>query len=365
MSGTLSDGRLDILGHVLKLTYGRIFPYVHLQDFLDDYNANTKVKSNYLKGEIAVQTTAPRYLSHIDLSTLPAYSKLARTFINRVSLNDANVKDVITLPTFSEKVIKVVPTIEHKNYYNVVIKTIKDELSSMQAANWTIALNLISPLIEASNNPPEYRVKKNQKLNKLLSLVDNCEGKTAVFCCRVDSARKVHQALQEKYNINAIRLYANDKECRPKTLNAQRREDLVCRFLYDPDVRVGTFSINLAAESIDLNVAEQVIFYDFPWQPVKIQQAKYRVIRPGSPVDHVNIIYLYNQGMIDQHQYTLLKERDKSSTALLDFDPTAMTQSSLAVIDTSELIKRTISTGLQLDLSEIPDEIDLDDDVPF
>lgn len=348
LSGTLSDGRLDLLAHILTLVYKDNLEY-STNEFVEEFRgAGVTVKSNYLRGEEQVTNVSTRYLSHLDITKLPQYSNLAQQFIHRVSLNDPNIIDVVKVPTYTEYAIGVVPTIEHRTLYINTINNIRSKLVNAQSSNWTIALNVINPLLQQANNPDSKEVKVNRKLEKLLELVANCPNKTVIFVNQVQTARFLQQVLFELYSINSLRLYAYDEECNPKTLSSSKREALVCRFLYDPMVRVGVFSINLSAESIDLNVAEQVIFYDYPWQSIKLQQAIFRAVRPGSPIDHIKVYYLFNKGMIDQHQYNLLNERKKSSLAMLDFDPTALRGQDLSVIDTSQLITRTINTSNSL-----------------
>ena len=348
LSGTLSDGRLDLLSHILDMVYGKDMEYSK-NEFLEEFRgAGTSIKSNYLRGEEQVSNISTRYLSHLDITKLPQYSNLAQRYIHRVSLNDPHIIDVVKVPTYTEYGVGIVPTIEHRTLYLNTINNIRTKLINAQSSNWTIALNVINPLLQISNNPSSKEVGVNRKLEKLLELVASCKNKTVVFVNQIDTARYLQQVLYAKYSINSLRLYAYDDQCNPKHLSASKREALVCRFLYDPMVRVGVFSINLASESIDLNVAEQVIFYDYPWQSIKLQQAIYRAVRPGSPMNHIKVYYLYNKGMIDQHQYNLLNERKKSSLAMLDFDPTALRGQDLSVINTSTLITRTINTEKEL-----------------
>lgn len=342
LSGTLSDGRLDLLIHITSLVYRKNLPYSKY-NFLAEFQINTTVTTNYIKGEEPVSKVSTRYLPHLDITKLPLYADFAQQFIHRVSLNDPNVSSVIKLPTYSENEIRIMPTIEHREYYHNVFESVKERLESVQDASWTIALNSINPLLRASAFcPPTIR---NNKLEKLLELVADCGGKTVIFVNQIETGRILHEIFKKIYNINALRLYAQDPNCKPKVLSASKREALVCRFLFDPSVKVGIFSINLAAESIDLNSASQVIFYDYPWQAIKLQQAIYRAVRPGNPISHIKVNYLYNSGMIDRHQYYLLNERKKSTNAMLDFDPTNLKGQDLSVLDTTELIKRTLASG--------------------
>lgn len=341
LSGTLSDGRLDLLIHIAKLVYGSYLGYTK-QTFIDEFKVHKTVETNYLKGEEPVSQISTRYLPHLDITKLPQYASFAQTYIHRVSLNDPNVKDVVRLPSYIEHEVKIVPSLKHRQFYHDTLTSLREKLTNIQDSSWTIALNVINPLIRASSFSPKSI--PNNKLNRLKELVGNCDGKTVIFVNQVETGRVLYSIFKELYNINVVRLYAHDPNCEPKTLSATKREALVCRFLFDPDVKVGIFSINLAAESIDLNVAKQVIFYDYPWQAIKIQQAIFRAVRPGSPVDNIDIYYLYNSGMIDQHQFYLLNERKKSTKTMLDFDPTNLSNKDLSVLDTSTLIQQTLAS---------------------
>lgn len=346
LSGTLSDGRLDLLIHIAQLVYGNNLPYSEAS-FMEEFNVNKTVETNYLKGEEPVTKVSTRYLPHLDITKLPQYADFAQTFIHRVSLNDPDVAKVVKIPTYTEYEVKVAPTKGHREYYHNIFEELKDKLESVKNASWTVALNAINPLIRASSFAPAGI--ENNKLNTLIKLVDECPGKTVVFVNQIEAGRQLHKIFKDLYSIDAIRLYAQDPKCTPKVLSSTKREALVCRFLFDPSVKVGIFSINLAAESIDLNAASQVIFFDYPWQAIKIQQAIFRAVRPGSPVDHVKVHYLYNSGMIDRHQFYLLNERKKSTKAMLDFDPTNLRGQDLSVLDTSELIQRTLTSDDLLD----------------
>jgi superfamily II DNA or RNA helicase len=351
LSGTLSDGRLDLLIHIAELVYGNTLTYTK-SSFIDKFNVNKVVNTNYLKGEEQVNEVSTRYLPHLDITKLPQYAEFAQTYIHRVSLNDPNVTEVIKIPECIEHHIKIAPTLTHKQYYLDLLKDIKQRLEAAQTANWTIALNTINPLINASNiTPPDIT---NNKLNKLINLVDNNSGKTVIFVSQIEIGRVLHNHLKDLYGADkAIRLYAQDPNSNPKVLNAIAREDLVSKFLYDDKVKVGVFSINLASESIDLNTASQVIFYDYPWQAIKLQQAIYRAVRPGNPIDKVHVYYLVNSGMIDAHQFNLLNERKKSTKTMLDFDPTNLLECDLSILDTNELIKQTLATTDLLEQLEL------------
>lgn len=338
LSGTLSDGRLDLLHHVMKFTYGNNFHY-NLKDFQENFGSRTKVKSNYLRGEEDVDDISPRYLGHLCITKLAEFASLSNRFIHRVSLNDPAIKAVVTTPSYKNHLVEVLPNKAHRaDYINLVIQSQK-KLDKLKDTNNThLAFKYLHPLMLAS----AWTNHSNNKLKKLIELVQANQGKTVIFANLVETGRRLYDTLLEQYPGQVIRLYATDTEASPKTLSLDAREELLSKFLFEDEIKIGIFSINLAAESIDLNVANQVIFYDYPWQALKIQQAIHRAVRPGSTIKHVDVHYLVNHGMIDQHQYTLIEQKQIGSKLLLDFDPQNLSPNDYAGMNITELIQKTL-----------------------
>lgn len=367
LSGTLSDGRLKLIYHVMRFVYGQEFNYT-FEYFMKNFGTSSRIKTNYLKGSEVVDDISTRYLPHLCVTKLAEFSDLSQRLIHRVTLNDPNVASTITIPTYTNHEVTVIPTKEHRMEYEAVIKDVKDKLSNLiDTKNSNLAFRALSPLMQASAWPNV----PNKKMQKLAELVNNCDGKTVIFGNLVQTTRIIYNYLYTTMGNSVIRLYANDECSQVKNLPMSKREELLSKFLYDPKVKVGVFSINLAAESIDLNVAKQVIFYDYTWQSLKIQQAIHRAVRPGSPVKHVDVYYLVNHGMIDQHQYSLIKERMSTSKIMLDFDPTLMRKVDLSSIDFNKVIIKTLEIDPVTELENILvpdiDFEDLDDleDIPF
>ena len=338
LSGTLSDGRLDLLHHVLKFTYANHFHY-NLKDFQENFGSRTKIKSNYLRGEEEVEEVSPRYLGHLCITKLAEFATISNRYIHRVSLNDPTIKSVVTTPTYKNHLVEVLPYKAHREDYISLVIQSQQKLDKLKDTNNShLAFKYLHPLMLAS----AWTNHTNNKLNKLLELVKNNEGKTVIFANLVETGRRLYDALYNIYPEHVIRLYATDIEATPKTLSLDAREDLLSKFLFDEKIKIGIFSINLAAESIDLNVANQVIFYDYPWQALKIQQAIHRAVRPGSTIKHVDVHYLVNHGMIDQHQYTLIQQKQIGSKLLLDFNPEDLNPSDYSTMNLTELIQKTL-----------------------
>lgn len=325
ISGTVSDGKLDLIHHLSNLVYGKYWPYSKTKEFRDKFSKKNKLKGNYLYGN-SEEEESKKELYTLKPSLTPEFAKLLQRFIHRASYNDPNIHPYVKVPKRLDKLELVKPSDEHKKHYNSVIEYNRDaidrakEYGKLAPHNVAKALRLLNPVLTASNTPPDNIV--NNKLNKLVKLVnDYCSlnKKTAVFCSSVAAANLVTNSLLDN-SINTIRVYSKDPNYSPSVQTLAERNKSLDEFMFNDEVLAGVFSINLASESIDLTTAEQLIFYDYTWSSIKIQQSLFRVIRPGSIAESVDIVYLANKGFIDEYQYKLLLNKIINSQTLIDFD---------------------------------------------
>jgi superfamily II DNA or RNA helicase len=337
MSGTISDGRLDLIHTILHITYDSYFQESY-SSFNKTYGAHKRIETNYIGGTEFIIDTNTRYLNELAIDKVPAYSHLARRYIHRVALTDPEVYKDITLPQCITHKELCVPHTDHRNYYRLLVDEYKTRLVKAVESNANLVgtLSLISPLLIASNLPPLDI--ENKKLERLTNIIAS-STKTVIFTQFVAVARYITNHLDQLYPNRIIRLYANDPEVYPATLSPLQRSNRLAEFLYNDDIKAGVFSINLASESIDLNNADTIIFYDLPWQAIKIQQAIFRAVRPGNPFSRVAVHYLINHGFIDQHQYTLFEEKIKSSKLVIDWEASSRRGMEIKAKDTIQVIK--------------------------
>lgn len=315
LTGTLTE--LPHVYQVCSLVYGNYFPFANIATFTKRFSQKHKLHTNYAG---RVGDDAPeRYLRKLDVSRAPEYYDLMRSYVYRVNVDDPHVSSCVTRPKPKVLMHKVAPTVEQLDLHNAYIKMHQHQLRLAQVGRRSNAdaLRLIVPLIQVANCPTEL----SNKLLRLGELVKQSKGKVIVFCSYVLSARLVTDYLRSLLDpVSVIRLYAKDTQAIPPELTQQQRVDLVSAFQYDPNVKVGVFSINLAAESIDLTSATDVIYYCSGWSSIKIQQSLSRAVRPGNRNPVVNTHYLYTSGLIDEHQITLAVEKIKGSKLLMDYD---------------------------------------------
>ncbi|MFB6283744.1 MAG: helicase-related protein [Halobacteria archaeon] len=338
LSGTISDGRLELLDYLCWFAYQQHWPY-NPKTFKQVFGSKRKVNSSYLYG--SQEADQSKEVNHLAPNRLAEFSHLIERFVHRASYRDPNIYPYVTLPEENVQVELLIPTEEHRRYYRETIRQNQQNLKKVakQGNPKAPALQLLNPVLSASNTPPV----PNRKLDRLRELVAEYASenrKTAVFAHAVASARYITQALSEQFGI--IRLYAQDPEVDPPETSEAQRNRAVTEFMFNPEVPVGVFSYNLASESIDLTSAEQIIFYDYPWESVKVQQALFRVVRPGSVADRVRVVYLGNRGFIDEHQHRLLAEKLNSTNLLLDFDRDAIQANRKDAIDVTEVVQQLI-----------------------
>jgi superfamily II DNA or RNA helicase len=313
LTGTLTE--LPHVFQLCRLIYGRYFPYRDLGSFTKRYSTKTRLQTNYI-GQVG-DNAPERYIRKLDPLKAPEYYELMRRYVHRVRIDDPNVANCITIPKNEVHLVGVPPTAEQMEIHSAYIEAHRNALKLASSRQNAEALKLIVPLIQVANCP----VNGSHKLSKLVELVQASKGKVIVFCSYVLSARIATAALRSALGDAAvIRLYAQDPEATPPMLSPEDRVEIVSRFQYDPTVKVGVFSINLTAESIDLTAASDAIYYCIPWSSIKIQQSLSRAVRPGNKNDVVNTHYIYTNGLIDQHQVMLATEKIKSSKLLMDYD---------------------------------------------
>ena len=86
------------------------------------------------------------------------------------------------------------------------------------------------------------------------------------------------------------------------------RSDILARFETVDDIRV-LLSSEVGSEGIDLQFSSNVVNYDLPWNPMRLEQRIGRVDRLGQTKDKVTILNLVYDDTIDKRIYERLYER--------------------------------------------------------
>lgn len=316
LSGTLTE-----LKHVQNvcsnIVYKKHFPYDDPRTFTKNFSLKQKLTTNYT-GRLS-HSSPEKYLRQLDTRKAPEYYNLMRRYIYRVRVDDPQVKKCITIPESIIQMHSVESTLKQYAAHTEYINEYRNQLNLATHQGDAKSLKLIVPLIKIANESPLDH--PTNKLIKLSELVSNSANKVVIFCHYISSARTVTRYLQRMLGEDkVVRLYASDPQEVPTSLTQDMQLERQSRFQYDPLIKVGVFSINLASQSIDLTSASDVIYYCCGWSAIQIQQSLKRAVRPGNPNKQVNSHYIYTKGLIDTHQVSLAIEKIKSSRILMDFD---------------------------------------------
>lgn len=334
LSGTISDGDLKKIYEVLKLVYRSEINFT-AGSLLRKYGSLRRLKSNYKTGleEQDIEFNPEyedRYLPSISASALPDYSKFICKYIHRASLSDPNIKSVCTFPVLTEeqRPVDLQPT--HREIYSYFLRTNLEEIRSIvnyssHHQSGVRAQQLSRYLMVASLNTwalPTCKVTPSKYFEALKIVEHQLKlGKKVVFFSDMISAsRNLYNELKKDLpSVGILRIYAQDKQEYPKTLSHQERLDRFQKILYDPNYKIGVFSVRLLNTSIDLSSVGCLIYWDIPWQSLLVEQSLKRVHRPGSLYKQVGVYYPTHNQTIDEHQYHLFALKREGRNLIQDF----------------------------------------------
>lgn len=226
-------------------------------------------------------------------------------------------QDVLDLPDKLHTIEYVENTAyQAKLYKDIVMDTLahKDEILS--------ALNPMVKLLKLRqvNGSPELidkdlvidnsYLEKNSKMNRLLDLVNiivSNNEKVVIFSNWVESLRTVYRFLAAHYKVC----------CYTGTMTSEERELHKKRFIEDPEYKIMIGTIGALGVSHTLTVANNVIFYDLPWNPGTMEQAEDRCHRAGT-TSTVNIYSIITKGTVDEKVYNLIMHKDGISKYIVD-----------------------------------------------
>jgi len=339
LSGTLTDARLDLLHHTCRLVYGRHWPYGDGRQFKQAMGCKETVRTRAFEEDLGTGTCfqkPERYLDFIALPQLADYFQLLNRFVHRLSLNQSKVRPYCTLPEKLEINHRLNPSPlqreQHLQYLQEHRVWVEQLLQYGSAKH---IFSLFQPLLRLSMIPPER--EQSEKFKKLVSVVMG-SSRTGIFCPTVESSRWLTQALELYFPRQVVRLYAQDPLAEPERLKPEQREAVLEQLLFDPNVKVGVLSLNLASESIDLTSLSDLCFWGVNWSSLQAAQAVARAVRPGSLFSEVRVHWFYHQGLLDEHQVKLIQEKLRVSRRLLDYDPYLLSEAELTPSDPRQIL---------------------------
>ena len=88
-------------------------------------------------------------------------------------------------------------------------------------------------------------------------------------------------------------------------------------FINDPSYPVMMGTVGALGVSHTLTVANNVIFYDLPWNPATMEQAEDRCHRTGT-TSTVNVYSIITKYTVDEKVYKLIQDKDGISKFIVD-----------------------------------------------
>ncbi len=124
-------------------------------------------------------------------------------------------------------------------------------------------------------------------------------GRVVVFTQHLDAAEAIIHALDEA-GIKAEPFHGQ--------MSAYAKQDAIQKFASSRNNTEVLVCTQAGAEGLNLQVANCVLNFDLPWNPMKLEQRIGRVHRIGQTKD-VHIVNLYAKDTIDEHVYYILREK--------------------------------------------------------
>lgn len=226
-------------------------------------------------------------------------------------------KDVLDLPPKIRTVEYVENTKYQADLYDQVARDMimhKDEIvSSINPIVKFLKLRQVNGNPELIDNTlaiDKSYLSKNAKMVRLLDLVENILSngeKVVIFSNWVESLRTVYKFLAKDHEVC----------CFTGTMQPAEREVHKKRFIEDPEAKIIIGTIGALGTSHTLTVANNVIFYDLPWNPATVEQAEDRCHRTGT-TSTVNIYYLITKDSVDDKVYDIIMQKDGVSKYIVD-----------------------------------------------
>lgn len=226
-------------------------------------------------------------------------------------------KDVLDLPPK----IRTIEYVENTPYQAKLYRSMLNDMLShrdeiMSAVNPMVKflklrqVNGNPELVDKSLQIDGNYLLKNAKMVRLLDLVDNIienDQKVVIFSNWVESLRTVYRFLAKNYKVC----------CYTGTMAQDDREKQKQQFINDPEYKILIGTVGALGTSHTLTVANNVIFYDEPWNPATLEQAEDRCHRTGT-TQTVNVYSIITRETVDEKVHNIIMDKFGVSKYIVD-----------------------------------------------
>lgn len=218
--------------------------------------------------------------------------------------------------------IEMTEYVENSPYQNQLMQRVTADLLS-DREHIVQSLNPLSQMLRLRqvNGAPELvdldlrldntYLSKNAKLKRLLELVADIisrDEKVVIFSNWVEPLRTVYRFLKIK-NYKVC--------CFTGTMKDEERQKHKKAFIENPEYKIILGTIGALGTTHTLTVANNVIFYDEPWQAADKHQAEDRIHRVGT-TKTCNIYTLISKGTIDERVHKIIYNKAAISDYIVD-----------------------------------------------
>lgn len=226
-------------------------------------------------------------------------------------------KDTLDLPPKIRTIEYVENTAYQSKLYDSVVRDMlmhRDEIiTTLNPMVKFLKLRQVNgnpELIDNTLTIDKNYLSKNSKMVRLLDLVNSIlDGgeKVVIFSNWVESLRTVYKFLAKDHKVCSY----------TGTMQPDEREAQKQKFINDPECKILIGTVGALGTSHTLTVANNVIFYDLPWNQATVEQAEDRCHRTGT-TETVNIYYLITKDSVDERVYNVIMQKDGVSKYIVD-----------------------------------------------
>jgi SWI/SNF-related matrix-associated actin-dependent regulator 1 of chromatin subfamily A len=221
------------------------------------------------------------------------YSRISPYFLRRLK---SDVLSFLPPKTFTHLPIELT-TEEYREYSQIEKKVVEESGEDTPDADHLSRIQRLKMFTS--------QVKALRGIELVHDIIDGDE-KVVVFTEYLSTADKIKNHFGDK----AV-LFTGQK-------SAAEKQEAVDKFMNDDNVRIFVGTIGAAGVGITLTIASTAVFIDQPWTPSDREQAEDRIHRASTTSDKVQIIRLICQDTIDEKIISLLRDKEKVTSMVLD-----------------------------------------------
>lgn len=221
------------------------------------------------------------------------YSRISPYFLRRLK---SDVLSFLPPKTFTHFPIELTPE-EYRNYAKAEKEVVDETTGETKDADHLSRIQRLKMFTS--------QVKASRGIEIVQDIIDGDE-KVVVFTEYIATAEQIASHFGGK----AV-LFTGQK-------SAAEKQEAVDKFMKDDSVKVFVGTMGAAGVGITLTIASIAVFIDQPWTPSDREQAEDRIHRASTTSDKVQIIRLICQDTIDEDIISLLNNKEKVTTMVLD-----------------------------------------------